>query len=491
MTKKSIEQYLHSLKPSEKEYIARTEGRSALWYPQSVPQWQALLSPADELFYGGAAGGGKTDLLLGLAIECHQHSQIFRRVYPNLSGVMRRAREIIGENAKENKADKVWTWADGRTLELGAVQYEDDKKNWQGRAADLKAFDELTEFAETQYDFICGWNRTTDPGQRVRVVATGNPPLDESGSWVTRRWAAWLDKKHPHPAKDGEIRWYVKIDNRDQEVEDGAPFEHNGETIYPRSRTFIRALVADNPYYAQDSRYLSVLQNLPEPLRSMFLRGDFAATAAPDPFQIIPTEWVLAAQKRWMEREKPDTPLTAVGIDCVRGGNDKMTLAKRYDNWFDEVKSWPGVLVPDGNTAATLIHSELRDEKPGEINVDVIGVGSSTYDHLDPIYDNVNPVNASEGSKYRDKSGKLKMRNIRAEYHWRMRDALDPASGDDIALPNDPELLADLCAPRYKITTSGVLVQEKKEIKERIGRSPDKGEALMLCNYTSGAWDVY
>ncbi len=158
------------------------EVQEALWLPQSKPQWKALLSRADELFYGGAAGGGKTDLLLGLAVECHQHAQIFRRVYPNLSGVMRRAREIIGENAKENKADKVWTWIDGRTLELGAVQYEDDKKNWQGRAADLKAFDELTEFTETQYDFICGWNRTTDPDQRVRVVATGNPPIDESGS---------------------------------------------------------------------------------------------------------------------------------------------------------------------------------------------------------------------------------------------------------------------------------------------------------------------
>ena len=83
------------------------------------------------------------------------------------------------------------------------------------------------------------------------------------------------------------------------------------------------------------------------------------------------------------------------------------------------------------------------------------------------------------------------MRNVRAEYHWRMRDALDPTNGDDIALPNDPELLADLCAPRYKITTAGVLVQDKKEIKERIGRSPDKGEAVMLCNYSTGGWDVY
>ena len=65
--------------------------------------------------------------------------------------------------------------------------------------------------------------------------------------------------------------------------------------------------------------------------------------------------------------------------------------------------------------------------------------------------------------------------------HWRMRDALDPATGDDLALPNDPELLADLCSARYKVSASGVLIESKLEIKSRIGRSPDKGESTLLA----------
>ena len=92
-------------------------------------------------------------------------------------------------------------------------------------------------------------------------------------------------------------------------------------------------------------------------------------------------------------------------------------------------------------------------------------------------------VNSSEGSTYRDRSGKLKMRNLRAELYWRMRDALDPAYGDDLALPPDPELLADLCSARYRNTTAGVIVEEKSEIKARIGRSPDVGEAVIMSLY--------
>lgn len=454
----------------------------ALWLPQSKPQWLALLSQADELFYGGAAGGGKTDLLLGLAVECHQHSAIFRRVYPNLSGIMFRAREIIGERAKENKAERNWTFPDGRFIEFGSVQYEDDKTNWQGRPHDLKGFDEITEFSESQYIFICGWNRSTISGQRVRVVATGNPPMDESGSWVIRHWAAWLDDKHSNPAKPGELRWYATVKGKECEFPNGKPVEIDRELVYPRSRTFIPALLDDNPFLTQDSHYRSVIQSMPEPLRSMLLYGDFKASAKPNPYQVIPTEWVRVAQKRWMEQDRPASPLTAVGIDAARGGDDYMTLARRYDNWFDNVVKWPGALVSDGQAAATLIHSELGGVQPRYINVDVIGIGSSTYDHVKNVYDSVIPVNVADGSEYRDKSGKLKMRNLRAEMHWRLRDALDPLNHENIALPNDPEVLSDLCSANYKITASGVLIEDKEEIKARIGRSPDVGEAIMLAN---------
>lgn len=478
---------------SERSYLARVQNKSAIWYPQSSKQWRAILSRADELFYGGAAGGGKSDLLIGLAAELHERSAIFRRVYPNLKEIIYRSREILQGHATENKSDHSWTYDDGRTIEFGAVQYEDNKKQWQGRPHDLLGFDEAPEFSESIIEFICGWNRTSNPNQRVRVVLTGNPPIDDSGAWIVRRYAPWLDPDHPHPAKAGELRWYATVDGKEQECKNGEPFISGTETIYPRSRTFIPANLSDNPFYSHDSRYISVLQSLPEPLRSQLLNGDFHASQVADPFQIIPSEWVRAAQKRWMETEQPKDkdgkliPLTACGLDPSRGGNDKTALACRYDNWFDEVVTWPGVVAKDGPTVAELVHQIIGDEQPLYINVDVEGIGSSVYDSLTPMYNNVIPFNNAEGSEYRDKSQKLKMRNKRAEMYWRMRDSLDPNGGDNVYLPPSTELLADLCSARYKVTTAGVLVEEKNEIKSRIGRSPDMGEAVMMANFENSA----
>lgn len=427
-----------------------------------------------------------------MAGEAHQRSIIFRRVFPNLRFLIERSRQIYNperaSHAKDsyNESLHIWRLEKGNMVEFGAMQYEQDMKNFQGRPHDLYGFDEAPEFAESQIQFVTAWNRTTDANQRVRVILTGNPPIDESGAWIIRRYAAWLDRLHPNPAKPGELRWYAMIDGKEQEFTSGTIFDYKGETIYPRSRTFIPALLDDNPFYSSDGRYRSVLQSLPEPLRSQLLKGDFDAANMPDPFQVIPTEWVKLAQKRWMESERPKTPLTAVGIDPSRGGQDKTAIAKRYDNWFDEVIAYPGVVAKDGPTVADLARQNIGDVNPNYINVDVNGIGSSVFDSLRPMYQRVFPFNGAEKSDYRDKSGKLKMRNKRAEMYWRMRDALDPNSGDDLALPPDRELLADLCAAKYEVTTAGVLIEEKEKIKERIGRSPDVGESVMMANMNYG-----
>jgi hypothetical protein len=452
-----------------------------LWQPLPGPQTLAYHSPADELYYGGAAGGGKTDLALGIAVTQHLKSIIFRREYPQLKDILLRSEELLSDVARFNSQANIWrSIPGGRILEFGAVQYERDKNKFKGRPHDFYAFDELPEFMESQYRFLIGWARTTVKGQRVRVVNTGNPPTHAEGEWVIRYWGPWLDDQHPNPAEPGELRWFAMIDGESVEVESDVPIEHKGELIFPKSRTFIPARLEDNPYLA-DTDYRTVLQNLPEPLRSQLLYGDFTVGLEDDPWQVIPTEWVRLAQERWKERKR-EGPMTALGLDVARGGIDQTVLAPRYGNWFARLEKHAGSSTPDGPLVASLALSIARDG--AIINVDVIGVGSSVFDTLVSQDINVVGVNFAERSEATDKSGRLRFRNKRAEAYWRMREALDPDYGDDVALPPDNELLADLVAPHWKLTTSGIQVESKEDIIKRLGRSPDCGDAVVLANFS-------
>lgn len=486
-----------SLTPHERERaqaiaaeLQRRHGNNEpIWQPQPGPQTLAYESQADVTGYGGAAGGGKSDLALGLAATRHHRSIIFRREFPRLEALVARSREILNQAGDDRLKDSYneslhrWELANGATIRFAAMQYEDDKNNYQGRPHDLYVFDEGTEFSESQFRFATAWNRTTRKGQRCRVVITFNPPLNETGEWVIRYFAPWLDPQHPRPAADGELRWYAMVDGKEVERPDGASFEHGGETITPKSRTFFHAGLKDNPILAETG-YGSTIDALPEPLRSL-LKGNFDAAKIADPWQTIPAEWVRLAQKRWRETPRPDGLPTAVGSDPARGGGDQMVNAPLHGNWFAPLDVYPGVSVPDGPTAAALLLPFMAKGVP--VGIDVIGIGGSVYDSARAM-DNTTAVavNFAEGvPDLRDKSGRLKFRNVRAAAYWALREALDPDNGGSLALPDDQELLADLCAPRYKVTTMGVQLEDKEELKQRLGRSPDKGDAVVIAYWTA------
>jgi len=463
--------------------------RPPVWAPQAGPQAQACESMADVIGYGGAAGGGKTDLLLGLAGTEHHRAVIFRRVFPLLEAMEARSREIFNPtndpHIKDsyNEALHRWSLVDGATLRFTAMQYEKDKGNFQGRPYDFYGFDEVTEFTETQVRFVIGWNRTTRPNQRCRVVMTFNPPMDDSGSWVIGFFGPWLDDQHPNPAQDGEIRYFAMIKDKEVERENGEPFFIDGEAdpIIPKSRTFFHAKLSDNPIL-EATGYGATIDAMPEPLRSA-LKGNFNAMRIPNPMQLIKPEWVRAANARWLAaQDKPHGAQSAVGGDISRGGADQTTIAKLYGDYFAPLLKYPGVSVPDGPTAAGLIIAAIEGQPA--IAVDIIGYGASCYDFLVKSGHNVQGVNFGAGTDITDKSGILRMKNIRAGAYWLIREALDPENGSTLALPPDAELLADLCAPVWKLDVSGrVQIEDKDEIKARLGRSPDCGDAVVLTWY--------
>jgi|GEM_PF-308161 len=434
-------------------------------------------------------------LLLILAGLSHTQSIIFRREYSRLKDIIEKSRRMFGElgkSARYNSTDKIWRLPSGKTIEFGAIQYDQDMENYRGREHDLKGWDELTEFTQEIYEFVNTWNRSPNQVQRCRIVATCNPPSTEEGQWIIDYWGPWLKEDYEGvPALPGEIRWFARIGDKDVELESGDRFSHTDEDgrteqIIPRSRSFIPARLEDNAYL-MNTNYRGALQRLPEPLRSQLLYGSFKKIKTKDhPWQVIPSEWYDQAVARWTEN--PPAPQSHLGVDVARGGECNSVIASRYYNWLAPLIVIPGTETPDGDTLAMEILKHRRHNKV-EIRIDVLGVGYSPYDSLNRL--RVKEVvaingNASTGEK-KDKSGVLEFFNLRSFMYWHFREALDPKNHYDIMLPNDPRLRREILAPRWECTKGrsdfGIIrVESKEDIIKRIGGgSPDRADATVYA----------
>lgn len=457
--------------------IAATSSR--FFIPNPGPQTDCLASLADETFFGGSAGGGKSALLCGTAVDDFDRSIIFRREYPQIKGLEDEIARLIGSRQGYNAQDKVWRLPNGHVLEFGSVPHANDVEKYQGRPHALKGFDEITQFSEAMYRFLIGWNRSTTPGQRCRAIATGNPPVTPEGFWVVKYWGAWLDPTHPNPAKPGELRWYTTIDGADVECDGPDPVEVNGRMVQPRSRTFIPATLEDNPDLMATG-YASVLEAMPEELRIRLRDGRFDAEVKDGAFQVIPSEWIKLAQARWTPTPPEGVGMSVLSHDVALGGGDANTRARRHGHWYDEVLSekLKGMVDPIDLAAGDL--ALMRDGCGIVIDMGG-GYGSGVYSHLK---NNVKGLtlyahNGSDKSTKRSRDGRLKFANKRSEVHWKFREALEPNLGEPVALPPDSELAADLAAPTWKLTPQGILIEPKESIAKRLGRSPDKGDAVI------------
>jgi hypothetical protein len=453
------------------------------WIPNPGPQTEAYYSEADEVFFGGNPGGGKSALGIGLAITQHTNSLLLRRTYKEASKFVDEIEEILGTREGFNGHDDVWKF-EGRKIDIGGCQYENDKQKYKGDPHDLFVFDELSDFSKSQYEFITIWNRSSDPDQRCRVFAAGNPPTTVEGLWVIEHWGPWLDPRHPYPAKPGELRWYLQ----GKPVSGPGPYEveRNGqkEWVRARSRTFIPSDLNDNPFLAETG-YSSVLAGLSGELSEAYFRGNFANALEDKPGQVIPTTWILEAQARWTAKPPDGIPMCAIGVDIAQGGRDEMVLAPRYDGWFDKFTKHPGRSIIDGPTAAAEI---LKVRLHGAIvGIDLGGgFGGDCFGHLGHNIGRENMLGwlGGDASVARTADRKLGFFNKRSQAYWQLREALNPAQvgGSPIAFPTDDKLLADLTAPTFEVVNrTKIKITPKEDVVKLLGRSPDTGDAVTIA----------
>ena len=200
---------------------------------------------------------------------------------------------------------------------------------------------------------------------------------------------------------------------------------------------------------------------------------------------IIPLEFVLAANERWREREAAGT-LTegeyVLGIDVSEGGSgaDLTTFAHRH-GWSiarleDATPASRGDMMPIADKAAQAVAS-----LGGYAIVDAVGVGAMLPGALRRQGARCVAYKASAGTKLRDGSGLFGFVNVRSASWWHLRELLSP-DGPGIALPPDRDLTAELTAPTYdEVAGSKIRLEAKDAVKKRIGRSPDKADAVVMA----------
>lgn len=219
------------------------------------------------------------------------------------------------------------------------------------------------------------------------------------------------------------------------------------------------------------------------PLYQNRVLGQFAAS---DEASVIPLAWVEAAVERWHTRRlqmtAEDQALDAVGVDVGLTAAETV-LAPRTDDFIHPLRAYARI---DTMTAAGHVAALVR-ARGGRPVVDVVGIGAGVHHRLregDGKERGVDSVAFVAGAKTdaRDRSGELRFANLRAAAWWGLRERLDPQYGPTACLPPDDGLLGDLTAPRWKMTSDGrVLIEAKEEITTRLGRSTDRGDAVVMA----------
>ncbi len=234
-----------------------------IWVP-TEKQSRMFVRGENEGFYGGAAGGGKSDyLVIDAAREAYVPTYkglIVRKTFPQLMEIEEKCFRFypkIDSGAKYNASKHTWTFSSGGKVILGSMQHSKDKYKYQGHEYDYIGIDELGMFTWEEYSYLQSRNRPSGPGTHVRMRATGNPGGIGHG-WVKKYFVTagepeqtvW--RKHDIVMPDGSVKriWLSSV--------------------------FVPSKVFDNPHLIEnDPLYLAKLSNRGTADRNALLYGSW------------------------------------------------------------------------------------------------------------------------------------------------------------------------------------------------------------------------
>lgn len=406
---------------------------------------QAEFHAAKETYIlgGGCRGGGKTSCLAADALmSCWDtpHNRVFigRKVFLDfrMTTYVTLLKWIVWPTVKRhNEATKEIEFHNGSILCYSGFDDRKDVERMKGAEFGKVYVDQVEELTEDEFDMVCTTLRYKLPdGSRPHYQAkcTANP----AQNWVKTRW---IDNPSP------DYR-YIPATMKDNEANLPADYK---------------------------ARMINLYKNRPEMIKA-FIEGDWNSQAQQN--AIIKSDWIAIASSGTNIRPYNGGLKRFIVCDPARYGDDLTVvyIFRNYEVIGQEV--WGGSFGGKKDTMATageLVVIKERN-KCNFIGIDVGGMGVGIADRLKEMGQPVYFINGSE-----EPDNKERFLNKRAEIYFK---AADLMADSYVKIPQDSDLKTELNSVQYKVVDSRgkVKVEEKDDIKKRLGRSPDRADALVM-----------
>lgn len=442
---------LGALEPSERRRLAEllTIYREAkrlqfTWHPRQAECNEAIERKRAEIaertggiggvpivLFGGGMGGGKSFYACAKSVEtcervpgfrvymCRNEAKAFTRT--TLDTMLRKVKVLQRPGWKHFKHDMVLRHENGSRIEYGGLGSATDAERVKSMEIDAAVIEEASEVEEEAARLLM-----TRPGRTQAsllhgyVLLTSNP----------------------------EDCWLQKI------VDDPSPDE-----------VFVQSLLKDNIYLPDGyrERMAELYADMPG-LLDAYIDGIWGVIGGVD--KLIDASML----KNCIDGPGTDGDLVW-GVDVARFGDDLTVLYRVRGTRVVGMKTWTRRSTREvADDIAT--EYQASETPPSRIIIDDIGVGGGVVDNLASAGLPVIGVNVG--------AAPLSSRffNRRAEIYWNLRTLVERG---ELSIPNDDELISQLRAVRYMVKNGKIYLEAKADVKRRLGKSPDKADALALA----------